>query len=104
MLDEVHPVNEEAWQEWVEFRSQEKKKKIGPRAEQKQRQMLSRYNPAQQQQIIDSSIMNSWQGLFPPKGSGRENTNRGNEPNQDSRRLSAGERIRQQRAAARLTA
>ena len=68
-MNEVHPLNQGAWEEWVEFRSTEKKKKIGPMAQRKQIQMLCSYPPAEQQAIIDNSIMNSWQGLFPPKQS-----------------------------------
>ncbi len=67
-VSEVHPLNEEAWAEWVEFRTVEKKKKIGPMAEKKQIRMLCAYPPPVQQSIVDQSIMNSWQGLFPPKG------------------------------------
>jgi hypothetical protein len=63
-----HPINQEAWEEWIEFRRVEKKKKVGPIAEKKQHKMLSQYPPEIQQEIIDSSIMNSYQGLFPPKG------------------------------------
>ena len=66
-MNEVHPLNEGAWAEWVEFRSTEKKKKIGPMAQRKQQQMLCGYPPPIQQVIIDQSISNSYQGLFPPK-------------------------------------
>lgn len=66
-LNSVHPLNEMAWQEWKEYRSREIRKKIGPIAERKQVAMLCGYPPPIQQQIIDQSIMNSWQGLFPPK-------------------------------------
>ena len=67
MLHEVHQINEAAYAEWREFRTKELKKKLGPIAEKKQRKFLSQYNPVQQQEIIDQSIMNSWQGLFAPK-------------------------------------
>lgn len=66
-MNEVHPVNEEAWEEWKEWREKEKKIKIGPVAEKKQRKMLAQHPPCIQQEIIDHSIMNSYQGLFPPK-------------------------------------
>jgi hypothetical protein len=61
-------VNYDAWDEWVEYRQVEKKKKIGPMAERKQQRFLQQYPPPIQQEIIDQSIMNSWQGLFAPKG------------------------------------
>jgi len=63
----LHELNEEAWSEWVEYRTREKKKKIGPMAERKQQKFLTQYPPPIQQEIVDASIMNSWQGLFPPK-------------------------------------
>ena len=64
-MHQVHPINEAAYEEWREFRTKELKKKLGPIAEKKQREFLSQYDPATQQVIIDQSIMNSWQGLFP---------------------------------------
>ena len=66
-MNQIHPINVQAWAEWVEYRTRELKKKVGPRAEKKQRQMLAGYPPAIQQHIIDTSIGSSWQGLFPPK-------------------------------------
>jgi len=65
---QVHTLNEEAWQEWEEFRRLELRKRIGPIAARKQQKMLTQYPPPIQQYIIDQSIQNSWQGLFPPKG------------------------------------
>lgn len=73
-----HPINEEAYAEWREYRQLECKKKIGPMAEKKQKKMLSAYPPTIQQDIIDQSIMNSWQGLFPPKNT-QASTDPGNE-------------------------
>ena len=67
LINEVHPLNYDAWDEWTEYRQTEKKKKIGPMAEMKQTRFLQQFPPPLQQEIIDQSIMNSWQGLFPPK-------------------------------------
>ena len=67
-MNETYPINENAYSEWREFRNTELKKKIGPIAEKKQRQMLANYPPHIQQHIIDTSIRAGWQGLFPPKG------------------------------------
>lgn len=67
-MHQIHDINEDAWQEWREYRETEKRKKIGKMAEKKQRNFLAQYPPPIQQAIIDASIMNSWQGLFPPKG------------------------------------
>lgn len=67
LLTQVHDINEDAYEEWREYRQKELRKRIGAMAEKKQRQMLSKYSPPVQQQIIDASIMNSWTGLFEPK-------------------------------------
>ena len=67
-MHQLHEINELAFEEWREWRQIEKKVKIGPVAEKKQRKFLSQYPPPIQQQIIDHSIQNSYQGLFPPKG------------------------------------
>lgn len=67
-MHQLHEINEEAFSEWKEWRHLEKKVKIGPVAEKKQRKFLAQYPPPIQQQIIDHSIQNSYQGLFPPKG------------------------------------
>ena len=67
MINEVYPLNNEAWTEWKAFRTQELRKRIGPMAERKQQKLLTNYPPPIQATIIDQSIMNSWQGLFPPK-------------------------------------
>ena len=64
----VHDLNTEAWDEWVEFRHKEKRIKIGPIAQKKQQKLLRQYPPSVQQEMIDHSISNSYQGLFPPKG------------------------------------
>ena len=67
MINEVYPLNNEAWTEWCEYRRLELRKRIGPMAERKQQKLLTNYPPPIQATIIDQSIMNSWQGLFPPK-------------------------------------
>lgn len=66
-MNQVHPLNYDAWDEWTEYRQSEKKTKIGPMAEKKQMKFLQQFPPPIQTEIIDQSIMNSWQGLFPPK-------------------------------------
>ena len=67
MINEVYPLNNEAWLEWSEYRRLELRKRIGPMAEKKQQKLLTAYPPPIQQSIIDHSITNSYQGLFPPK-------------------------------------
>ena len=66
-MNEVYPLNDVAWSEWVEYRQQEIRKKIGKMAQKKQTNFLMGFPPPIQQTIIDQSIMNSWQRLFPPK-------------------------------------
>ena len=60
-------VNFAAWSDWVFFRK-EKRKPISKRAASMQLKMLAEYDYTTQQQIIDSSIQNDYQGLFAPKG------------------------------------
>ena len=60
-------VNHKAWSEWVEYRTK-KTKPISRLAANKQFNLLMRYSFAQQQDIINQSIQNDYQGLFPPKG------------------------------------
>lgn len=96
-MHQHYQVSEEAYSEWIEYRQVECKKKIGPMAEKKQRKMLSAYPPPVQQEIIDQSIMNSWQGLFPPKESSNGNAKGHTGSGENTRRLSAVERVKQAR-------
>lgn len=61
-------INGEAWEMWSDWRRLEKRKKITPTAEKLQKKLLSAYSHEQQQAIIEHSITNDYQGLFPPKG------------------------------------
>lgn len=61
-------VNPAAWIEWAEARSA-KKKPISENAAKKQWAILSGYSFADQQQIVDKSIANDYQGLFHLDGS-----------------------------------
>lgn len=63
----THPINEEAYAEWKEWRRVEKRVKVGKIAERRQRRLLEQYPEHVQAQMIDYSITNSYQGLFPPK-------------------------------------
>jgi hypothetical protein len=58
-------INQEAWQEWVEFREQ-MKKPLSKLALKKSINFLLRYGLSEQSSIVDRSIMNDWRGLFPP--------------------------------------
>ncbi|MHC4538113.1 MAG: hypothetical protein ACYS6K_29660 [Planctomycetota bacterium] len=61
-------INLNAWNEWVDFRKNEKRKAVSKAAAKKQFKLLLGYTLEQQQQIIDSSIQNDYQGLFALKG------------------------------------
>jgi hypothetical protein len=61
-------INLKAWDEWAEYRRSEKKRPITKAAAKKQFNLLLRYTPSQQQVIIDNSIQNDYQGLFPLSG------------------------------------
>jgi len=60
-------INQPAWNEWVVYRKS-KKKTVSAAAAKKQFKLLSNYAFDVQQQIIDQSIQNDYQGLFGPKG------------------------------------
>jgi DNA-binding transcriptional MocR family regulator len=55
-----------AWKDWHACRK-EMGKKLTPRSEKAQLKMLAEYSPSVAIQIIETSIMNGYQGLFPPK-------------------------------------
>ena len=57
-------INPDAWLEWEEFRRVYKKKKITKCAARKQFKLLEQHDYQTQQQIIDNSIQNDYQGLF----------------------------------------
>lgn len=76
LKDGAYCINEVAYEEWREYRQKEKKVKIGDRAEMLQKKFLSRYPLGVQQQIIDQSIMSSYQGLFALKGGDDEKSGR----------------------------
>lgn len=84
-------VNMEAWVEWEAYRRVDKKKTITPTAARKQFKLLQKYNNEQQQQIIDNSIQNDYQGLFDLKGGPNERN-----PRPPTRQLSAIDRVNQQ--------
>ena len=67
MIPESEAVNAEAWAEWINWRRTEKKIPVGDKAERLQQKMLAGFDHDQQRQIIEHSIMNSYQGLFPLK-------------------------------------
>lgn len=60
-------INPEPWLEWVAARKA-RGKPITLAAARKQVKFLAGYDPSTQTQIIDQSIANDYQGLFPPRG------------------------------------
>lgn len=63
-------VNTDSWAEWCAYRSS-KKKPITEKAAEKQIELLTQHPESVQRQIIETSIANDYQGLFPPKGGGK---------------------------------
>ena len=68
-------INVDAWREWAEFRK-EKRKPISKAAAPKQLKLLAKYPYDVQQDIVNSSIQNDYQGLFEPKGMANAQQNR----------------------------
>jgi len=61
------PEFSEAWQSWVRFR-RELKKKLTPSTITMQLAMLDKFGSTKAVRSIDASITNGWQGLFDPDG------------------------------------
>ena len=62
-------INQEALEEWAEYR-QEKKKPLSKLALKKTTNLMLKHGLEQQQLMVDTAIMNDWQGLHqvdPPK-------------------------------------
>jgi len=78
-------INQSAWNEWVAYRKS-KKKTVSQAAAKKQFKLLTNYDFEVQQQIIDQSIQNDYQGLFAPKGNNNDQTHQ--RPNQPRQSLS----------------
>ena len=57
-------INQEALEEWVEYRKA-KKKPLSSLALKKTLTLLSRHGHSSQQCMVDTAIMNDWQGLHP---------------------------------------
>jgi hypothetical protein len=57
-------LNQDALEEWIEYR-EFKKKPLSELALKKSKNMLLRYPEEHQQHIVDTAIMNDWQGLHP---------------------------------------
>ena len=64
-------LNADAWNEWIDYRV-DKRKPVTQVSAKKQVAMLAGYSFETQQQMVDASIANGWQGLFPIKVNGNQ--------------------------------
>jgi hypothetical protein len=65
----IDNLNTEALAEWIEYR-EDKKKPLSKLALKKTQNLMLKFDPAQQQLMVDTAVMNDWQGLHavdPPK-------------------------------------
>lgn len=60
----------DTWAEWIAHRKSQRMT-CSPSALKRQLKLLEQYDTETQRQILDTSMQAGWQGLFPPKGSGR---------------------------------
>jgi len=66
-------LNIDAWNEYIEYRKESKIRKLTLKGEDKQIEKIIRFGGYDtQQQVINETIANGWQGLFPPKQKSRE--------------------------------
>jgi len=56
----------ESWREWLDYRKKTRKK-VSHFAATRQLSLLGEYEPTDASRIIETSIQNDWQGLFPAK-------------------------------------
>lgn len=63
-------LNVKSWKEWDDYRRVDRKKKVTDRARAMQWKLLEQYSMAEQDEIINNSIINDYQGLFPLKKGG----------------------------------
>jgi uncharacterized protein YdaU (DUF1376 family) len=69
-------LNREAWDTWLAYRRESRMKKLVPRTVKSRTKMLAQFTHAEQQAIIDHSISNGYQGLFPQGALGGGNGRR----------------------------
>lgn len=77
MEQSLATINQSAWSEWAEYRRM-KKKPISEAARRKQWKLLALYGHEEQQRIIDHSISNDYQGLFPARQQTKKTSTRAN--------------------------
>jgi uncharacterized protein YdaU (DUF1376 family) len=69
-------LDRKAWDTWLAYRRESRMKKWVPRTIKTRTKMLAQYTHAEQQAIIDHSISNGYQGLFPQGALGGGNGRR----------------------------
>ncbi|HEV7299226.1 MAG TPA: helix-turn-helix domain-containing protein [Tepidisphaeraceae bacterium] len=65
----------QAWGEWIEYR-QQMKKPLGPMSAEKQLKKLAGWGPQRAVDAIETSIANTWQGIFEPRTNHGSNNGR----------------------------
>ena len=63
-------LNQEALQEWLDYREEDLKKPLTPRAIKMLTKKLLKYSESEQERIIEHSIEMNWQGVYytdPPR-------------------------------------
>lgn len=61
-----------AWRRWIEIRKGMKKPKSWPALFNSQLEWLAQFGPRVAAEILNQSVRNGWQGLFPPKVNGSQ--------------------------------
>lgn len=80
-------LNHKAWEEWQSYRREKRIAPYKPTSVSKAMEFLARFEPDEQQSIVDYSVRNAYRGLFDPrKGNGTHQQN-------TKPRLSAVERV-----------
>ena len=70
-------INEEALQEWLDYRAEDLKKPMTPRAVKMVRKKLSQWSEAEQERLIENAIENNWRGIHyvdPPRQASTRHT------------------------------
>lgn len=67
VLREPENLNIESWKDWEDYRKERRLVVLKDISKKKQWEFLCKYSKSEQKEVIDTSIANSWQGLFPLK-------------------------------------
>ena len=61
------PLNENAWKDYIQYRKEQKMRKLKDMSIKRMTGWLANYEMATQADIVDTTIRNGYIGLFPPK-------------------------------------